>query len=115
MRVLIIDDSRDATLILEKLLGVKGHDVVTARTGIEALKLASVFEPEAILLDIWMPDMDGYEIAKRMRQIEGLESVRIVAYSGANPDPNRDVAAGIDCRLLKPASLQQILEAMGCG
>jgi CheY-like chemotaxis protein len=115
MRVLVVDDCRDSVLTLSRLLGLAGHDIEAARTGAEAINLASVFQPQAVILDPWMPRMDGYAVAKRLRQTEGLEGVRIVALSGASPDDARLKEAGIDAQLLKPATLEQMLEAMSGG
>jgi CheY-like chemotaxis protein len=113
MRVLIVDDSRDATTIVSRLLGRFGHDVRAAESGPKALDIALQFQPEAVFLDIFLPGMDGYETAKQLRKIPGTERTRIIAYTGVNPDQIRDRDAGIDVHLLKPASLDQMLEAMG--
>jgi CheY-like chemotaxis protein len=111
-RVLIVDDTSDTVFLLSKMLARLGYEVEAARSGEEALNLARVFRPEVAFVDLWMPKMDGYELAKRLRQLEGLEGVRIIAVSGATPDPARNEASGIDAHLLKPASLNQMLEAM---
>ena len=112
MRVLVVDDCRDSVLILSRLLERCDHEVQAARSGSEALALASVFRPDAVFLDLWMPKMDGYELANRLRHTEGLERIRIIALSGVNPNIALDQNAGIDVHLVKPARLEDLLEAM---
>jgi CheY-like chemotaxis protein len=65
------------------------------------------------LLDLWLPIVDGYEVARRLRAAPSEIPLRIVSLSGANPDPARCQAAGIDGCLVKPSDLDQILEAIG--
>jgi CheY-like chemotaxis protein len=112
-RILIVDDSTDAVMMVSRMLARLGYEVEAARSGGEALKLASVFQPNVVFLDLRMPQMDGYETAKRLRRIEGLAQTKIVAVSGAPPDQSRLDDASIDMQLLKPAGLEQLLEAMG--
>ena len=66
-RVLVVDDNEDAANMLGELLEDAGHEVRTAYTGIEALRAAETFRPDVVLLDIGLPDMDGYEVARRLR------------------------------------------------
>ena len=67
LRVLIVDDSQDATMTMKLLLEIRGHEAATAASGPEALKVFDEFQPHVVLLDIGLPEMDGYEVAKRLR------------------------------------------------
>jgi two-component system CheB/CheR fusion protein len=111
MRVLLIDDDQDTLVTAAALLHYAGHQTCTAPDGSEGLRLAAAFGPDAVLVDLWMPNMDGYELAQRLRQIPNLRRLRIVAVSGARPDIERP--AVIDYYLLKPASLNDMLKAIG--
>ena len=83
------------------------------QNGKDALRLVTDFEPEVVLLDICLPEMDGYEVAKRLRQRPGAHRLRIIALSGVNPNPELDRAAGIDQHFLKPVRISEILHAVG--
>ncbi len=72
-RVLVVDDSEDAALALSRLLEVSGHAVQQAHNGPAALEAAASFRPQAILLDIGLPDLNGFEVAKRIRQDPDLK------------------------------------------
>ncbi|MES1206875.1 MAG: response regulator [Pseudomonadota bacterium] len=108
-RVLVVDDNEDAANMLGELLEDAGHEVRTAYTGIEALRAAETFRPDVVLLDIGLPDMDGYEVARRLRDGRA-RGAKIAALTGwAQPrEAHRSEAAGIDVHLVKPASLQAI-------
>ncbi len=108
-RVLVVDDNEDAANMLGELLEDAGHEVRAAYTGTEALRAAETFRPDIVLLDIGLPDMDGYEVARRLRTGRA-RGAKIAALTGwAQPrDVNRSEAAGIDVHLVKPASLQAI-------
>lgn len=103
-RVLVVDDNKDAAVSLATLLRLKGHDVRVAHDGPSALTMASAFRPSMVFLDIGMPDMDGYEVARRMRQQAGCEPVVLAALTGwgQEEDRRRTLAAGFDHHLVKP-------------
>jgi two-component system CheB/CheR fusion protein len=86
------------------MLGLSGHEVRTARDGREALEQAVAFEPEVVLLDIGLPQMDGYEVARRLRQLEPARRALLVALTGYGQptDRQRSLEAGFDEHLLKP-------------
>ena len=114
LRVLVVDDNPDVANTLSLLLQVLGHQVCTAYDGPEGLRLAETFRPEAILLDIRLPGMDGYEVARRLRQREELRQVLLVAVTGlATADDRRQAfEAGFDHHLPKPFApedLQRVL------
>jgi PAS domain S-box-containing protein len=111
-RVLVVDDNRDAAASLATLVGVLGHEVREAYTGASALEAVPSFRPDLIVLDVGLPDMDGYETARRIRQLPDGRETRIVAASGYGEIPGAARAAGIDDYVVKPlqlARLQQVL------
>ena len=103
-RVLVVDDHRDSAEILVMLLGRDGHEVLVAHSGPEAIEQARSRRPGVILLDIGLPEMDGYEVARRLRQDGACEHCLIIAVSGhgREEDRSRCREAGIDAHLLKP-------------
>lgn len=105
LRILVADDNIDAASSLADLLALGGHETRVAADGIAALALAAGFMPEVVFLDIGMPGIDGYETARRLRQLPGLAAVRLAALTGwgAAEDRERSRAAGFDHHLLKPA------------
>jgi CheY-like chemotaxis protein len=113
MRVLLVEDNSDAALAVSLLLGRAGHETRTAVDGPEALLAAAEFQPDAVLLDIRLPRMDGYEVARRLRSMANPDRMRIVAVSGVVIDRETAVAAGFDGHILKPAGIHEILRAMG--
>ena len=103
-RILVIDDNVDTARGLGRLLKLLGHEVATAHDGPSALEAAREHRPEFVLLDIGLPGMDGYEVARRLRQDEGCKDAVIVAISGYGQDEDRrrSKQAGIDHHLVKP-------------
>jgi PAS domain S-box-containing protein len=113
-RVLVVDDNVDAAESLALLLRAVGHEVRTAHDGLEALREAEAHRPEVVLLDIGLPRLDGYEVARRLRQQEGLRGALVVALTGygQEEDRRRAAAAGFDVHLVKPAdpaTVQQLV------
>jgi CheY-like chemotaxis protein len=113
MRILMVDDNRDTALGGALLLQALGHEVETAFDGPGALDLAQSFQPQAIFLDIGLPGMTGYEVARQLR-IDGFHCAKIIAISGyGQPDDRRrSQEAGFDHHLVKPvdqAALQAVL------
>jgi len=111
-RVLIVDDHDDAREALRFLLEDEGHDVRTAADGPSALSEAERFSPEVVLLDIGLPGIDGYDVARAMRQTAQGRDALLVAVSGyGHPeDRARSRAAGFDDHLLKPVAPQVLLD-----
>jgi CheY-like chemotaxis protein len=103
-RVLAVDDNVDVVESLALLLGMQGHDVRTAHDGLNALEQAEAFRPEVIILDIGLPGMDGYEVARRLRERVASQGVLLVALTGygRDEDRRRSLAAGFDRHLVKP-------------
>jgi two-component system, OmpR family, response regulator len=104
LRVLVVDDSPDMRATLRILLGLWGHEVREAGDGHAALGLAATFRPDAVLLNIGLPGLDGYEVARRLRRLPGLGGVLLIAITGYGTDQHVTAcrAAGLDHHLLKP-------------
>jgi PAS domain S-box-containing protein len=113
-RVLIVDDNRDSADSLAMLLEFEGHEIATAYTAHEALERAQVLKPQVILLDIGLPDINGYEIARRLRKLRDLDGVCLIALSGYGQaeDRHRAQSAGFDDHLIKPADLAKLRSAI---
>jgi CheY-like chemotaxis protein len=103
-RVLIVDDNQDTASGMAKLLKVLGHEAAIANDGPAAIEAAQEFQPSYVLLDIGLPGMDGYQVARRLRQHESCKDSVIIAVSGYGQDEDRRRAkeAGIDHHLVKP-------------
>jgi two-component system CheB/CheR fusion protein len=113
-RVLVVDDDRDAAETLALLLRAAGHEARTAPDGPSALAEARAYRPEAVLLDIDLPGMDGYEVARRLRAEPARGGLLVVAVTGfgQEADRRRAVEAGFDHHVVKPvnpAALQKLL------
>jgi CheY-like chemotaxis protein len=108
-RLLIVDDNRDSAESLAMLLEVQGHEVRTAHDGPAALDTARDFRPDIVLLDIGLPGMDGYEVARRLRQQWGRQAVLVALTGyGSDEDQRRAQEAGFDHHLLKPVDLDAL-------
>jgi PAS domain S-box-containing protein len=107
-RLLVVDDNEDAASSLAILLRMRGHDVQVAHDGPSALTTAASYLPEIVFLDIGMPGMDGYEVARRLRGMQGLGPVVLAALTGwgQQADRERSAAAGFDHHLVKPVDAQ---------
>jgi CheY-like chemotaxis protein len=110
LRVLVVDDNQDGADSLACLLRLHGHEVRTARDGPSALAAAQADAPEVVLLDIGLPGMDGYEVARGLRQQFGPDGVWLVAVTGYGQleDRRRSQSAGIDHHLVKPVDLDAL-------
>lgn len=113
-RVLVVDDSVDSADMVASLLGYCGHDVRTAHTGGDAVRLALAFRPQLVFLDIGLPDMPGTEVASAMRKLPELAGIRLVALSGYGQERDRNdaLAAGFDQHLTKPATFEALEAAV---
>lgn len=109
-KILVADDNQDAANTLAMLLRLAGHEVRTAHGGEAALTLASTFAPEIALLDIGMPDLNGYEVAKRLRLTDCGAALRLIALTGWGQDEDKRRAqdAGFDHHLTKPVDPQRL-------
>jgi signal transduction histidine kinase/ActR/RegA family two-component response regulator len=113
-RILIVDDNDDAAQSLALVLRLEGHEVCTARDGEEAIRLLDEFVPEAAVLDIGLPKMDGYELAAALRADPRTRAIALVALTGygRGPDRRRALDAGFDEHLVKPVELDALLSTL---
>ncbi len=113
-RILVVDDNVDAAFTLSAMLRKRGHQVHATFGGQEALDLAGSFRPEFIFLDIGMPELNGYEACKRLRQMPTLRDTRIIALTGWGQENDRQLAreAGFDDHLVKPVTIAVIEDAL---
>ncbi|MGH8199890.1 MAG: ATP-binding response regulator [Steroidobacteraceae bacterium] len=113
-RILIVDDNVDAADSLSMLLGLQGHETRVAYSANEALACVEGFGPEVALLDIGLPGMDGYELAKRLRATLPLNGLRLIAVTGYGQMEvqERALAAGFDAHLVKPVDLSALERAL---
>jgi CheY-like chemotaxis protein len=109
VRVLVVDDHWASVESMARFLRLYGHEVQTALKGVSALKIAKALPPDVVLLDITMPDMDGFEVARQLRQMLPA-NVLIVALTalGLPEDRKRCFEAGFDLHLLKPVNPSQV-------
>ena len=117
LRVLVVDDNTDSAESMATLLGLQGHETRTALDGPAALEAAQVFRPELILLDIGLPGMDGYEVARRLRTELHMDETVLIAMTGYGHEQDRREAqaAGFNHHLVKPvdpAALQRVLASL---
>jgi CheY-like chemotaxis protein len=110
LRVLVADDNRDAADSLATILDMSGNDVSVAHSGEEALRLALLEQPQVIILDIGMPGMNGYEVARRVRALAWGEKVLLIAVTGWGQaeDKQRSRDAGFDHHFTKPIDVGEV-------
>ncbi len=113
LRILVVDDNHDAAALLGESLSILGHTVRVAGDGPSALRIAEELAPDVALLDIGLPVMDGYELARRLRVLPALAGVRLIAVTGyGQPDDRRrSREAGFDAHVVKPVELD-VLRAL---
>jgi CheY-like chemotaxis protein len=119
-RVLLADDNLDSAESLAALLRILGHDVIAAYDGHGAIAAARLHRPDLILLDIGMPDVNGYDVARHLRGDPGLDATTLIALTGygSEDDRRRSRAAGFDGHLVKPIDfdeLERLLAVFGRG
>jgi signal transduction histidine kinase len=110
-RVLVVDDNRDAADSMADYLGELGYEVTVAYDGPSALTVAETFKPHTCLLDIGLPVMDGYELARLLRRLDGLsQGLRLIAVTGYGRDGDRRLSeeAGFDAHLVKPVQIDEL-------
>ena len=111
-KVLVVDDNADAADLTVEILRMHGVDAMAAHGGAEAIAAAREFAPSVIFLDLGMPEVDGYEVAKTLRADHTFDSVKIVALTAWGDIDSRDRTekAGFNSHLLKPANFSTLLE-----
>ncbi|HKQ25816.1 MAG TPA: PAS domain S-box protein [Burkholderiales bacterium] len=113
-RVLMVDDNVDVTTTLSLLLKSLGHETCVVHNGAAALKMAVEFHPDVVLLDVGLPDIDGYEVARRLNALKPKRAFRIIAVTGWGQEADRTKAreAGFDLHLLKPVNVDELVRAL---
>jgi len=114
VHVLVVDDNVDAAVTLSMILDACGYTTQVAHDGASALALAASFRPQVAFLDIGMPGMDGYQTARAMRGVAGLEKIILVALTGwgADSDRQKSSEAGFDHHLTKPVQLDVVQDLL---
>jgi CheY-like chemotaxis protein len=109
-RILIVDDNRDNAESLARLLQLMGHEIAIAYDGLSAVDSAAAFHPAVILLDLGLPGLDGYEVARRIRAQPGGNDMMLIAATGwgAADDRRRSREAGFDHHMVKPVDLDEL-------
>lgn len=110
LRVLVVDDNRDSADTLAMMLRILGHDSHTAYDGQEAVERSQELTPDAVLLDIGMPRLNGYEAAAHIRKQPGGDRMLLLALTGWGQDEDRERArsAGFDSHLVKPVNHEEL-------
>ena len=112
--VLVADDNRDAADALATLLEIEGHRARAVYDGRTALEAGAAMRPEVVLLDLGMPDLDGYETARLLRASDWGERVTLVALTGFGQDSDRERTreTGFDHHLVKPVDIEELLSLL---
>jgi CheY-like chemotaxis protein len=113
-RILVVDDNKDIVDCFKLLLKLDGHEVETAQDGLAALAAAEKFRPDAILLDIGMPGVDGYEVCRRIRKTPWGKNVVMIAQTGWGAERDRRLSgeAGFDEHLVKPVDFDVLMKLL---
>jgi PAS domain S-box-containing protein len=116
VRVLVVDDNIDMVMMLASSLRQRGYSVQSAYNGPDGLKVAQQWRPDVVLLDIGLPGLDGYEVARRIRSASEpeLQQARLIALTGYGRDVDKDLAAeaGFDAHMTKPYDFDELVRAM---
>ena len=110
MRILLVDDCKDTVDSLAILLGLWGHEVRPAYDGAQALAAASDFKPEVVFLDLLLPRLNGYQVARELRRLAGAGDMTVIAVTGyaGSDDFARGAEVGFDRRLVKPIVVEEL-------
>lgn len=111
----MVDDNADAANTLHSLLDAAGHHAYTAYTAAGAIDRAAHSRVEVCLLDVGLPDMDGYELARRLRAMPGMAGAMLIAVTGYGQEQDRrkSTEAGFDLHLVKPINTGKLLTLLG--
>jgi CheY-like chemotaxis protein len=114
LRILVTEDNDDARLMMQSMLSLEGHEVRTARDGAETLTCLSSWLPDVILMDIGLPDMEGYEVARRISETYMRHKPKLIALTGFGQadDERRAYDAGFDLHLTKPVAPEDLSEVL---
>ena len=116
LRIVVADDDVDTTNALAKLLQMTGYEVIRCYAGADAIEKACTFQVEVVILDLAMPELDGYEVARQLRQSDACKDALLIAVTGYADEEHRQLAlqVGFDHYFVKPvdlAVLRDVLEA----
>jgi CheY-like chemotaxis protein len=113
-RILVTDDNRDAARSLALLLKYDGHEVEMAYDGRQAIAKAEDWRPDVMLLDLGMPEMNGYDVCRSIRQTQWGKGIRIVALTGWGQEQDRRNThdAGFDAHLVKPVDVSALKDVL---
>jgi CheY-like chemotaxis protein len=114
LRILVVDDDEDLAHLLAKVLVTRNYEVRTARDSVTAMEAVAEFRPEVALIDIGLPTMDGYELARELRKLLPVGSCRLIALTGYSEEGEKEKAraAGFEEHLLKPVNLATLRRAI---
>jgi CheY-like chemotaxis protein len=117
LRILVVDDNQDSAISMTLLLELHGHEVHVAHAGPAALRLASDTNPDVILLDIGMPGMNGFEVARQLRAQDAFADTLLVAITGYGraSDVKQTQSAGFDHHLIKPVDYDRLQQVLASG
>lgn len=109
-KIMVVDDNQDVALSLATLLRILGNDVVVANNGDTAIQTFETFRPSMVFLDLGMPEMDGYEVARRLHALPVFQNVTLIALTGwgQEEDRQRTREAGFDHHIVKPMNLAKL-------
>ena len=113
-KVLLVDDEKSILMMLEVNFRAAGFDVVTATSGASALEIAAAARPDAVVLDLGLPDLDGWEVVKRLRELDGVASTPIVVLSGTDRNDAlvRGYASTVEAYVTKPVEPEELVQAV---
>jgi CheY-like chemotaxis protein len=116
-RILVVDDNQDAADTLGSLLTALGATVAVVHSGEAALEAFATFNPDTVLLDLGMPGMDGFDVARKIRALEGHPDTLLIALTGWGQDHDyrQSRAAGFDHHLVKPPDIERLRELLSAG
>ncbi len=114
LRILVVDDSSDSALTLGVILELQGHEIATANDGLSAIQLVSTWAPDVVLLDIGLPGMDGYQVARKLREGCTFDRLKLIALTGYGGDEvrSRAIQAGFDFHFVKPVNLEELVKVL---
>ena len=113
-KVLLVDDEKSILMMLEVNFRAAGFDVVTATSGAGALEIAVAARPDAVVLDLGLPDLDGWEVVRRLRELDGVASTPVVVLSGTdrNDAVVRGYASTVEAYVTKPVEPDELVQTV---